>query len=176
MISGQAPNGYEMGRLAEVIRESHQLAIDDGDAGLGDQYRAVRFMKFGKTYTPNYKGVAGSNATARTGRRNRTNKGLSSQITVDGYISGITRGAERYLVAYDWQFELVVLRSVSMLGLRDPALDSQLIKVVKTIEDALVNADRAVPEIDPFGAYSSAAGVDYGDGKSPTTLPGGENY
>ncbi len=155
-ISGQCPNSYEFGRLGEVVREAHRYAIDDGDRGLDDKYRAVRFIKYGLDYKPR-NGTAGASSKSRTGKENRTTKGVPSRIVLDGYVSGMQRGAERYEVAYNWQFEFVVLRAANMLGLQDPVLNSSLIKVVKTIEDALSNASLAQPGVDPFVAYNDTA-------------------
>lgn len=156
LISGQAPNGYEYGRLAEVVRRSHRDAIDDGDRGLSDQFRAVTFMTFGNTHRDRY-GDAGANVKSRMGERARTTKGKPSRIVLDGYISSMTRGAERHLVAYDWQFEFVVLRAANMIGLPDSSLNRDLVKNVQTIEDALAKAPSATPTVDPWQAYNETA-------------------
>lgn len=155
-ISGQSPNGYEFGRLGEVVRESHKLAIDDGDRGLNDQYRAVKFVKYGKDYVSNHGGEAGSRYESRAGVKNRNTKGRSSKMIVYGYIANMNRGTERHLVAFDWSFELIVLKAVNFMDLRDDGLNGNLIKVVRTIEDSLSKADKAVPETDPFKAYADA--------------------
>jgi hypothetical protein len=157
-ISGQAPNGYEYGRLAEVVRASHLQAIDDGDRGLDDQFRAVTFMTFGKRHVPQF-GEAGANQRARQGRKSRTTKGIPSRIVLDGYITNMVRGAERHLVVYDWQFEFVVLRASSMIGLPDSALNRDLVKTVQTIEDALSKAKTATPSVDPWAAYKESYNV-----------------
>lgn len=160
MISGQAPNGYEFGRLSEVVRESHLMAIDDGDRGLDDQFRAVTFMTFGKDHVPKF-GDAGANQAARQGRKYRTTKGVPSRIVLDGYITNMVRGAERHMVAYDWQFELVVLRAKSLLALPDSKLNRTLVKTVQTIEDALSKTKSASPSVDPWAAYNDSVANTY---------------
>lgn len=163
MISGQTPNGYEFGRLSEVVRSSHLMAIDDGDRGLDDQFRAVTFMTFGRRHIPQF-GDAGANQKTRQGRKYRTTKGVPSRIVLDGYITSMARGAERHLVAYDWQFEFVVLRASNMIGLPDSKLNRDLVKTVQTIEDALSGAKSATPNVDPWKAYndSIAGAFSYG--------------
>jgi len=160
-ISGQAPNSYEFGRLGEMVRESHRAAIDDGDRGLSEAYRKVEFKYVGgdknaKSY--NRRGpIAGNASRERTGSLNRTTKGQPSRIHLQGFVSNMQRGAERFNVAYDWSFEFVVLRAVSFIGIHDATLTTALNKINATIEESLAGIANASSTIDPFDAYGDVA-------------------
>lgn len=95
-VSGQAPNSYHFNRLAKFARLTHKDALDG------------HWIKFYlQEHKPNTK-------LPRQGIR-----GPHSQIHVDGYITNVQAGAERFVNAPTYSFEFVVFNAYNFFGWED---------------------------------------------------------
>lgn len=94
-ISGQCPNQYEMGRLAEFIRDSQLLQLED------NPLLKFRLFTQGKD-------------TARP-----LQKGKHRRISISGYVLNVPRTAERWVNAPEYRLEFAIAKAEHFLGLQD---------------------------------------------------------
>jgi hypothetical protein len=102
-ISGQTPNTYQFNRLAEFVRGTHKQALH-----LRDQ-REIALVKLR---------IRGEKPTETTGK-SRTIKGAHRPIAVDGFITMVERGAERFINAPDYQFDFVIVYAHNWMDLEE---------------------------------------------------------
>jgi hypothetical protein len=94
-LGGQTPNSYQYNRIAEFVRDFHKSILRDDNP-----------LKLGVT--------AGGPVTIRP-----IIKGKRDSILVEGYVTSVRKGAERWINAPDYSFEFIISRVVKLLGLHD---------------------------------------------------------
>lgn len=113
-ISGQTPNQYEYGRLAEFVRSAQLRSLNDDQA----------LLTF-KLFEGGGAGITNDNPAIR---------GKHQQIAIRGYVTRVDRITERFINAPNWTMEFVITEAQSFLGLHDqPAVRQRL----KTIIDGI---------------------------------------
>lgn len=117
MISGQTPNQYEYGRIAEFVRQSHLNVINPsfGGTGLG----LVTLTVFTDQKPTKFPMV----------------KGPHQNLRIRGYVSSIERATERFVNAPDFKFEFIIAEATKFLGLQDQIqVGTELVSIVDALD------------------------------------------
>jgi hypothetical protein len=171
IFAGQTPNNFERNRLSTFIRQSHITAVRDAtDSGK----EAIRLTLPGTAVgTTIYPLVGGGSAQGSYGNGWQNNlpagghKGPHGMIDVVGYIDSFEFGADRFVTAYEYTFDFVIVQVISWLGLKDNQVSIPLQNINQMFQSVVVSTTKSKSK-----GSSAATGVGAAVNKVVSSLVG----